>query len=116
MDNVNAQLHKMMRMLADERAQGLATEERLCQAEAQIKAASRQKAATPRTHIPLMLAPLTRPLLLSPAALSLKNQRPSAGPAAHLPRIWSARLASTPSPTRNVSSTTPARPPLPFLS
>ncbi|PLW04595.1 hypothetical protein PCASD_26919 [Puccinia coronata f. sp. avenae] len=70
MGNVNAQFDKVMRMLANERAQRLATEERLRQAEAQIEAASCQKAATCRTHRPLMLAPLPRPLLRPPAALT----------------------------------------------
>ncbi|PLW26876.1 hypothetical protein PCASD_23009 [Puccinia coronata f. sp. avenae] len=76
MGNVNAQLDKVMRMLANERTQRLATEERLRQAEAQIEA------APCRTHRPLMLAPLPRPLLRPPAALSLQNQRPKTGPAA----------------------------------
>jgi hypothetical protein len=41
MDNIKARLDKMMHILADKQAQRLATEERLRQAEAQIKEASR---------------------------------------------------------------------------
>ncbi|PLW55693.1 hypothetical protein PCANC_04609 [Puccinia coronata f. sp. avenae] len=67
MDVVNARLYKVMSMLANKRTQRLATEEQLRQEEAQIKAASRQKAAAPpRMQKPLTLAPLPQPLLRPP--------------------------------------------------